>query len=608
MRGKWAIYWRLLGYLRPHWREVVVAYGSMFIATLLSLVVPQLVKNAIDKGLTTGNARTLFMTGGLILGVAVVRGIVSLAQRFYGDWLTYRVSYDLRGDFYISLQSLPFAFHDQAKIGDLMSRVTSDIGETERFIGSGLMSLVATVLLLVGVAVAMFLENFRLTLWTIVPLITLVWVAVRFGGIVRPLFRKIQDQMGILSSVMQESLTGIGVVKAFAREPHELEKFDRENATWFDMRYESIKVWAHYWPLFNFVLAIAIFLLLWFGGPQALSGQITVGTLFAMISYSLMLNSPVSQLGFFVNMATSADASASRVFEIIDTPNEVIEPEDAIALENPRGEVRFENVSFAYRAGRSILREVNFVAQPNQVVALIGPTGSGKSTITNLIPRFYDPSEGRVLVDGIDIRRLQLKSLRSHIGIVLQEPFLFNATVAENIAYGRPEAPLDEIVAAAKAASAHDFIEAMPKGYETMVGERGVTLSGGQKQRLAIARALLYDPRILILDDSTSSVDTETEHLIQQALAVLMKGRTTFVIAQRLVTLKSANLILVLDHGRIVERGTHDELLAQGGLYRTIYDLQLKDQEEFLALQRGKIDDQSVRRAMQMADAVAVGR
>ena len=608
MRGKWAIYWRLLGYLRPHWREVVVAYGSMFIATLLSLVVPQLVKNAIDKGLTTGNARTLFMTGGLILGVAVVRGIVSLAQRFYGDWLTYRVSYDLRGDFYISLQSLPFAFHDQAKIGDLMSRVTSDIGETERFIGSGLMSLVATVLLLVGVAVAMFLENFRLTLWTIVPLITLVWVAVRFGGIVRPLFRKIQDQMGILSSVMQESLTGIGVVKAFAREPHELEKFDRENATWFDMRYESIKVWAHYWPLFNFVLAIAIFLLLWFGGPQALSGQITVGTLFAMISYSLMLNAPVSQLGFLVNMATSADASASRVFEIIDTPNEVIEPEDAIALENPKGEVRFENVSFAYRAGRSILREVNFVAQPNQVVALIGPTGSGKSTITNLIPRFYDPSEGRVLVDGIDIRRLQLKSLRSHIGIVLQEPFLFNATVAENIAYGRPEAPLDEIVAAAKAASAHDFIEAMPKGYETMVGERGVTLSGGQKQRLAIARALLYDPRILILDDSTSSVDTETEHLIQQALAVLMKGRTTFVIAQRLVTLKSANLILVLDHGRIVERGTHDELLAQGGLYRTIYDLQLKDQEEFLALQRGKIDDQSVRRAMQMADAVAVGR
>ncbi len=600
MQGKWDIYRRLLGYLKPHWREVTVAYVAMLIATVLSLLVPQLVKGAIDSGLSTGNARALFMTGGLILLVAIARGLVSLAQRFYGDWLTFRVSYDLRGDFYISLQSLPFAFHDRAKIGDLMSRVTSDIGETERFIGSGLMSLMATILLLVGVVIAMFLEDFWLTLWTLAPLIALVWVALRFGGIVRPLFRKIQDQMGILSSVMQESLTGIGVVKAFAREPHELQKFDHESDIWFDMRYQSIKVWAHYWPLFNFILAIAIFLLLWFGGPAALSGQITVGTLFAMISYSLMLNAPVSQLGFLVNMATSADASASRVFEIIDTPNEVVEPLDAIALEKPRGEVRFENVSFAYREGRSILREVNFVAEPDQVIALIGPTGSGKSTITNLIPRFYDPSEGRILVDGVDIRQLQLKSLRSQIGIVLQEPFLFNATIAENIAYGRPEAPLSEIIAAAKAASAHDFIEATTKGYETMVGERGVTLSGGQKQRLAIARALLYNPRILILDDSTSSVDTETEHLIQAALAILMKGRTTFVIAQRLVTLKSADLILVLDQGRIVERGTHDQLLGSSGLYRTIYDLQLKDQEDFLALQRGKIDEERVRKAMEM--------
>ena len=313
MRGKWAIYGRLLGYLRPHWREVTVAYVSMLIATVLSLLVPQLVKRAIDTGLSTGNARALVMTGGLILLVAIGRGLVSLAQRFYGEWLTFRVSYDLRGDFYISLQSLPFAFHDRSKIGDLMSRVTSDIGETERFIGSGLMNLAATVLLLVGVVVAMFLENWQLTLWTLPPLIGLVWIALRFGGIVRPLFRKIQDQMGLLSSVMQESLTGIGVVKAFAREPHELEKFDHENAVWFDMRYESIKVWAHYWPLFTFVLSFAIFLLLWFGGPLALSGQITVGTLFAMISYALMLNAPVSQLGFLVNMATSADASASRV-------------------------------------------------------------------------------------------------------------------------------------------------------------------------------------------------------------------------------------------------------------------------------------------------------
>jgi ATP-binding cassette subfamily B protein len=298
-----------------------------------------------------------------------------------------------------------------------------------------------------------------------------------------------------------------------------------------------------------------------------------------------MLNGPVLRVGFLVNMATSAGASASRVFEIIDTRNEIEEAPDALPLANARGAVQFDQISFAYQEGRSILQEVSFVAQPGEVIALIGPTGSGKSTIINLIPRFYDATSGAVLVDGQDVRRLQVKSLRSHISTVLQDPFLFNATIAENIAYGQPEAPIDAIIAAAKAAHAHEFIESFPQGYETVVGERGVTLSGGQKQRLAIARALLCDPRILILDDSTSSVDTETEHLIQQALAVLMQGRTTFVIAQRLLTLKSADQILVLDHGRIVQRGRHAELLTQGGLYRQIYDLQLRDQEEFLALQ-----------------------
>jgi ATP-binding cassette subfamily B protein len=284
-------------------------------------------------------------------------------------------------------------------------------------------------------------------------------------------------------------------------------------------------------------------------------------------------------------MAATASASASRVFEIIDTPNEIVEKPNALTLTSPRGRVVFEEVSFAYQNGQQILYNINFKAEPGQIIALIGPTGSGKSTIINLIPRFYDPTGGRVLIDGLDIRQLKLNSLRRHIGIVLQDPFLFSATIGENIAYGHPGAQLDEIVIAAKAARAHDFITSFPDGYNTIVGERGVTLSGGQKQRVAIARALLYDPRILILDDSTSSVDTETEHLIQQALAILMEGRTTFVIAQRLLTLKSANCILVLDHGQIIERGTHGQLLTANGLYRQIYDLQLKDQEEFIALQ-----------------------
>ena len=466
-----------------------------------------------------------------------------------------------------------------------MSRATSDITETERFSGIGLLDLVATIMLLVGVTVAMLLENVRLAMLALIPLMALVVTAIYFGNVIRPMFKRIQEQMGKLSTTMQESMTGIGVVKAFARENHELAKFDAENDNWFEKRYAAIRVWANFWPLFTFILAIAVALLLWYGGALAIAGGMTVGTLFAMISYVLMLHAPVSRLGFLVNMAATASASASRVFEIIDTPNEVDDAADAVELEHVSGEVSFEQVSFSYQPDRSTLEDINFVVKPGQVVALIGPTGSGKSTVTNLVPRFYDPTTGRVLVDGIDIRAVSVKSLRSHIATVLQAPFLFNNTIAENIAYGRPKASLDEIMEAAKAGAAHEFIMSFPEGYDTMVGERGVTLSGGQKQRIAIARAILCDPRILILDDSTSSVDTETEHLIQEALSVLMKGRTTFVIAQRLVTLKSADNILVLDAGRIVERGQHDELLAAGGLYRDIYDLQLRDQEEFMVKQ-----------------------
>jgi len=578
--------WRLLGYLRPYWQQTLVAYLSMGLATLINLFVPQIIAEAIDHGLAQRQAQALYYAGGVILAIAVGRGLVSFGQRFYGEWLSHRIAYDLRNQFYQRLQQLPFAFHDRAKTGDLMSRATSDITESERFAGIGLMDLMAVLLLLVGVVIAMLLEHVWLTLLVLPVMVTLVLTALYFGNTMRPMFKRIQEQMGALSAVMQESMTGIGLVKAYAREPYELAKFDRANDEWFDRRYESIKLWAFYWPLFSLILAVAIFLLLWFGGPPALRGEITVGSLFAMIFYVLMLNGPVLRIGFLVNMATSASASAQRVFEIIDTPSEIEEAPDAIALEHSEGAVTFADVSFGYgEDGRSVLRDVSFHAEPGQMIALIGPTGSGKSTIINLIPRFYDPDTGVVQVDGIDVRQLRIQSLRRQIGIVLQDPFLFNATIAENIAYGRPEATREEIIAAAKAARAHEFIEHFPAGYETEVGERGVTLSGGQKQRVAIARALVCDPRILILDDSTSSVDTETEHLIQQALTVLMEGRTTFVIAQRLLTLKAADQILVLDHGRIVQRGRHADLLAQPGLYRQIYDLQLRDQEEFLALQ-----------------------
>jgi ATP-binding cassette subfamily B protein len=448
---------------------------------------------------------------------------------------------------------------------------------------------VTTLLLLLGVCAAMIIESATLAIYVMIPLAALTFTAIYFGNTIRPLFKRIQEQMGLVAAIMQESMTGIGVVKAFAREPYELAKFDKENEIWFERRFRANSIWANYWPLFTLILSSAIFMLLFFGGPQAIDGTITVGSLFAMISYVLMLNAPVSHLGFVVNMAATAGASAARVFEIVDTPNEVEEPADAIDLSDIRGEVTFEHVSFAYGEGRVTLDDINFTARPGQVVALIGPTGSGKSTVINLIPRFYDPTSGRVLIDGMDIRTVRLKSLRRNIGTVLQSPFLFNATIAENIAYGRPDASMDEIIAAARSAAAHEFISSFPQGYETTVGERGVTLSGGQKQRIAIARAILRNPQILILDDSTSSVDTETEHIIQQALAVIMHGRTTFIIAQRLLTLKSADMILVLDGGRIVQRGRHDELLRQDGLYREIYDLQLRDQEEFVSLQQAEL-------------------
>ncbi len=580
-----SVYQRLLSYLKPYWRQVVLAYTAVLFAALLNLFVPQVIKDAIDNGLAVGKASALFAAGGIILGIALVRGLAGFGQRYYGEWLTHRVAYDLRNHFYDSVQHLPFAFHDRSHTGDLMSRATSDISETERFVGIGMMDLIATILLLSGVIVAMLIESLPLALLGLMPVPVLVFSTLRFGNTVRPMFKRIQEQMGVLSDIMQESMTGIRVVKAFAREPYELEKFDVGNDEWFDRRYTVIRTWANNWPFFTFLVASSIFLLLWFGGPRALNGEITVGSLFALISYILMLSGPVQRLGFLVNLMATAGASASRVFEIIDTPNEVEDKPDAVSLDKAQGEVVFEDVGFAYREGLPILQDVSFYAKPGQRVALIGPTGSGKSTVTNLIPRFYEATAGRVLIDGHDVRDLQVKSLRQHIGIVLQDPFLFSQTIAENIAYGRSDATTDEIIAAAKAARVHDFTTGFPEGYDTRVGERGVTLSGGQKQRIAIARALLNDPRILILDDSTSSVDTETEHLIQEALDILMEGRTTFIIAQRLLTLKNADYILVLDKGKIVERGKHDSLLAQDGLYRQIYDLQLRDQEEFMALQ-----------------------
>ncbi len=435
-RANFAVYRRLLGYLRPYSLQVILAYTSMLAVTGLNLIVPLVIRRAIDDGLAADNAQALFISGAIILGIALVRGIAGFGQRFFGEWLSHRTGYDLRNHFYDSVQNQPFSFHDRSHTGDMMSRATSDISETERFTGIGLADLLATILLLLGVIVAMLLAAPRLSFIALLPMPVLIYATIRFGSKIRPMFKRIQEQMGVLSTTMQESMTGIRVVKAFSREPFELQKFDKENDAWFEQRFKVIRTWANNWPFFQFLVALSIFLLLWFGGPLAMNGTITAGTLFALISYVLMLNGPVQRLGFLVNLAATAGASAQRVFDIMDIPSEIVEKVDAIQMNKIEGDVRFEHVSFAYQSGIEILSDVNFYAKPGQKIALIGPTGSGKSTITNLILRFYDVRNGRVLVDGVDVRDWQLHSLRTHIGIVQQDPFLFSQSIAENIAYG----------------------------------------------------------------------------------------------------------------------------------------------------------------------------
>jgi ATP-binding cassette subfamily B protein len=396
------------------------------------------------------------------------------------------------------------------------------------------------------------------------------------------MFLDVDNAIGELSARLQENVTGVQVVRAFTREKYEIERFASSNRDLYKRQLRVVQEMARTMPTSNLLVGLSTLIILWFGGNMVLNGSLTLGELVAFNSYLLMLSGPAQQLNWLINSAGETSAGLQRTFEVLDMVPEIRSRPDAIYLPNIQGEVQFENVSFRYQGEKApALHEVNLDVKPNQVIALIGPTGSGKTSVINLIPRFYDVTKGRILIDGHDLRSLDLKTLRSQIGIVLQTSILFSATIRENIAYGRPNATMEDVIAAAKAAQAHDFILEMTDGYETRVGERGITLSGGQRQRVAIARALLMDPRILILDDSTSSVDSQTEHLIQEALGRLMEGRTTFVIAQRLSTVHRADLIVVLDKGRIVQKGTHSELLEQEGLYREIYDLQLRDQERF---------------------------
>jgi ATP-binding cassette subfamily B protein len=433
---------------------------------------------------------------------------------------------------------------------------------------------------LVSIVILLLWDNWRLALIALTPMIPLLLSTTRFGQRISAIFLAVDNALGELSSRLQENVTGVQVVRAFAREPYEIDRFDEANKDLFAARLTVISEWSKIMPTTHLLIALSTILILWFGGQMVLDGSMTLGELVAFNSYLVLLGEPARMLAWLINLAGEASAGLTRTAEVLNTPPSIESPADAIILPPIKGSVQFCGVSLKYpQTDTFALKDIHFQVEPNQIVALIGSTGSGKTSVVNLIPRFYDPSSGTVSIDGIDVSSADLTSLRHQIGIVLQTSLLFSTTIQENIAYGRTDASLDEIIQAAKAAQAHEFILSLPDGYECIVGERGVTLSGGQRQRVAIARALLLDPRILILDDSTASVDVQTEHLIQKALAELMKGRTTFVIAQRLSTIRRANKILVLDQGRIVQRGTHKELIEQDGHYRQIYELQFRDQE-----------------------------
>ncbi len=605
---------RAIKYLGHYRGLTLLAYLFLFISTAAQLAVPQVVQNIIDA-VTNGSVaqqineipalfqpvalqrlgwtaeqfdtylnsaeQLLLQAIWLILLFAVMRGTFAFAQSYMSEKVSQNVAFDFRNDLYAKIQRLSFSYHDRTQTGQLMIRATDDVEKVRIFIGQGLLLAVQALVMLVGTLLILLATNFRLTL-IILPVLPIALVLFMvFGTISQPLFGEVQRRLSRLNTILQENLAGIKVVKAFAREPDEEKRFNDSAESLMQQFIKVSRTFSFLFPVVFLIANIGQAAVLYFGGVQIIEGTLTFGEWQKFSLYLVYVFLPIGQLGFIITQMAQASASSNRIFEIADARNEVTDKPDAGLLPAIQGEVVFEDVTFRYfEHGDPVLSSVSLAAKPGETVALLGATGSGKTTIINLIPRFYDVSEGRVLIDGNDVRDVTIESLRQQIGIVLQETTLFSGTIRDNIAFGRPSASLDEVVAAAQAASAHDFIMSFPQGYDTPVGERGTTLSGGQKQRIAIARALLLDPRILILDDSTSSVDLQTEHLIQQALDKLMAGRTSFVIAQRISTVIHADQILVLEKGRVVARGTHAELFESSPVYADIYNSQLLSDSE----------------------------
>jgi ATP-binding cassette subfamily B multidrug efflux pump len=608
---------RAIRYLGHYRGFVALAYTFLFISTGAQLMVPQLVQNIIDtitngviaQKLTavpqaflpvalnalgwsqdqltryqSGAERGLLYAGLLILAFAIMRGFFAFEQTFMSERLSQSLAFDFRNDLYAKIQRLSFSYHDRNQTGQLMIRATDDVEKVRLFIGQGLLMTVQALALLIGTLVLLMLTNVKLML-TILPVLPVaIVVFIIFGRTAQPMFTKVQIKLSHLNTVLQENLAGIKVVKAFVREPEQQARFDQSAESLMQQQIAVSRLFSFLFPVVFLIANIGQAVVLYFGGKQIIFGTLTFGEWEKFSLYLIYVFLPLGMLGMIIAQMSSAGASAKRIFEILDTQNEVIDKPGATDLSVVQGRVAFDHVTFRYfGGGEPVLNDVDFSVEPGQTVALLGATGSGKSSIINLIPRFYDPTAGQVLIDGRDVRDVTIESLRAQIGIVLQDTTLFSGSVRDNIAFGRPDASMEDVIAAADAAAAHEFIMSFPEGYDTPVGERGATLSGGQKQRIAIARALLMDPRILILDDSTSSVDFITEVQIQKALDRLMQGRTSFVIAQRISTVRNADLILVLDRGRVVASGTHAALMEDSPIYAEIYNSQLVEDAQVAA-------------------------
>lgn len=573
------LYLRILSYIKPYMHRLIFAMFCTIMAAAGNLYIPWIIKDMIDEVLADKNGTMLNWIAASIIAIFVVRGLFWYGQNYLMSYVGQSVIIDIRAAVFKKLQRLSVSFYDKNKTGTIMSYVTNDVNALQSAMVENTIEMITEGFILIGSVVAMIYLDWRLTLFTVCTFPVVLWFMEFFGKKIRKTGGRIQECTADITSVLQESVASARVIKSFVREDYEVDRFDVENRTNFRANMKNAQLMATLTPVVELVAAIGVTMIIWYGGNNVINGTITAGSLVAFLTYAVNISNPIKRLTRVIGNIQKALAAAQRVFMIIDMPEEIAESRDAKQLPEVSGKVEFQNVSFAYDDKGNVITDLSFSVKPGEVIAIVGPSGAGKSTIANLLPRFYDVNKGDIKIDGHSVREVTLDSLREQVGIVPQETMLFNGSVYNNILYGRLDATKEEIEAAAKAANAHDFIMQLTDGYETKLGDRGVNLSGGQRQRIAIARAILKNPRILILDEATSALDTESERVVQEALDRLMVGRTSFVIAHRLSTVKNADKILVLEKGNLVESGTHDELLALDGLYAHLYKIQYRNKE-----------------------------